>query len=211
MAAMLRGSIRCRSAALWVTATAALVGIGAITAPPLADLSHTITRDPSFTSLLVSGCAMATLVAAGCLWVTTTEVVARVLLTHGRVVRRGGPLRLLLLTACGAIVVGATAGPATADDPRPAAPPSLAGLPLPDRATSAGRLPDHDEPAPRLVIRVQPGDSLWAIAERRLGADAAARDIARYWRRIYARNAATIGPDPDLIGIGQQLELPPPD
>ena len=60
-------------------------------------------------------------------------------------------------------------------------------------------------------MRVRPGDSLWAIAEERLGRQAAVADIADYWHRIYARNAAVIGPDPDLILPGQLLELPPID
>jgi nucleoid-associated protein YgaU len=57
-----------------------------------------------------------------------------------------------------------------------------------------------------LVVR--PGDSLWALVARQLGADASARDIAHEWPRWYAANRSTIGADPDLIHPGQLLRAP---
>ena len=118
-------------------------------------------------------------------------------------------MRLLLLAACGAVALSTTAAPASADEPRPVVPHSLSGLPLPDRATSEGPLPDRADTDPRLLVRVRPGDSLWAIAEERLGPRATVVDLVDYWHRIYARNADAIGPDPDLILPGLVLELPP--
>ena len=183
-----------------------------ITVPTLSAGSHLIGAAPAFAELLVTGCAAASLVAAGWLWVITTDVVVRVLAAGGRVcVRRPGPLRLLLLAACGAVALGATAVPATADEHRPDVPHSLAGLPLPDRATSDGRRADRAHSAPRSVVRVRPGDSLWAIAEDRFGPRATVADLVHYWHRIYDRNADVIGPDPDVIRPGQRLELPPTD
>ncbi len=68
--------------------------------------------------------------------------------------------------------------------------------------------PDRADNGPRQV-RVRPGDSLWVIAEQRLGPRATVVEIVGYWHRIYDRNTDVIGPDPDLILPGQLLELPP--
>ena len=57
-------------------------------------------------------------------------------------------------------------------------------------------------------IDVQPGDSLWLIAARRLGPGASDAQLAAYWPRIYRRNRAVIGDDPDRIYPGQSLRLP---
>lgn len=192
--------VRLRAAALWCAMTATASGVVLITAPSL-------DAGPGFADLLVTGCAGATLVAAGWLWVITTDVVLGLFRADGCGVRRLGPVRLLLLAICGAVVLGATTSAAAADDHRPAAPASLSGLQLPDRATGGPARPPSQAP----VVRVRPGDSLWAIAEEQLGRRAPVADIADYWQRIYARNAAVIGPDFDLIRPGQLLELPPID
>lgn len=100
------------------------------------------------------------------------------------------------------------------------------GLPLPDRvAGEAPRSPAPPRtPAPppasappagpaTATVRVLPGDSLWGIAEAQLRAagdpvdDAA---VAARWQQIYAANVARIGPDPDLVVPGQQLDLDRP-
>ena len=57
-------------------------------------------------------------------------------------------------------------------------------------------------------VRVRPGDSLWLIAARRLGAHAGPTHIAVEWPRWYAANREVIGPDPDLIRPGQVLVEP---
>ena len=199
--------VRLRAAALWCAMTAMAGGVVLFAAPSLAAGRTLMTGRSAFADLLVTGCAAATLAAVASLWVITTDVVLSLFRTDGRDVRRPGPVRLLLLAACGVVVLGATAAPAAADDRRPVAPDSLAGLPLPDRPTGKAAPP----PYRAAVVRVRPGDSLWAIAEDRLGRSAAVADIADYWHRIYARNAAVIGPDPDLILPGQLLELPPTD
>ena len=49
-------------------------------------------------------------------------------------------------------------------------------------------------------VTVQPGDTLWGIAQRELG------DPTR-WREIYDRNADVIGDNPNLIFPDQQLDL----
>jgi hypothetical protein len=209
MNSTLRDLSRPRSAALWCAVTAAAAGVALLTVPTIAAIPRLVRSDPRFVELLVFGCAGASLVAAGWLWAITTEVVVRVLAGRDLVdVRRPGAVRLLLLAACGAVVVGTTAAPATADDNRPVTPHALAGLPLPDRATGGPR-PAAD-PTP-VMVRVRTGDSLWSIAEERLGPHASVAELAAYWHRLYDRNADLIGPDPDLIHPGQPLEVPPTD
>jgi resuscitation-promoting factor RpfA len=55
---------------------------------------------------------------------------------------------------------------------------------------------------------VQPGDSLWSIAEAHLGPAAADADVAQSWPRWYAANRSAVGPDPHLIHPGQLLHIP---
>lgn len=210
-----RDRVRVRSVALWSAATTALAGIGLVSLPRLSEAPVLVATDPvsdaAFVDVLVTCCAAAALVAAAWLWFITTDVVVRVVAAGGAVaVRRPGPVRMLLLAACGAVVLG-TATPAVADDRRPVVPQSLAGLPLPDRATSDGPPDRRADAAPRSAVRVRAGDSLWAIAEQRLGPRATVVDLVDDWHRIYDRNTDVIGPDPDLILPGQLLELPPID
>lgn len=85
--------------------------------------------------------------------------------------------------------------------------------PTPLRAAGE-RLPDPDwvaDPAPAgrsPKVAVRPGDCLWSIAARRLPPDASAQLVDQSWRRWYAANARVVGPDPDLIRPGQQLQPP---
>ncbi|NNG36671.1 LysM peptidoglycan-binding domain-containing protein [Nakamurella aerolata] len=59
-------------------------------------------------------------------------------------------------------------------------------------------------------VIVRPGDSLWSIAERVLGADGGSDPAAvdACWREWYRANRALIGADPDLILPGQHLKPP---
>ncbi len=63
-------------------------------------------------------------------------------------------------------------------------------------------------PAPVTGVLVRPGDSLWAIAARALGPQAAVAAVAAEWPRWYAANRAVIGPDPGLLHPGQWLVAP---
>jgi nucleoid-associated protein YgaU len=58
-------------------------------------------------------------------------------------------------------------------------------------------------------VTVVRGDSLWAIAARHLGPHSTTQQIAHEWPRWYAANRTVIGPDPDLIRVGQVLSVPP--
>lgn len=200
---------RLRAALLWLTVTAALGGLGALTAPLAADLLTD--PGPTFADALTRSCAAAALVAAVALWLAAGEVAWCVLRSPEAASRRSavGPVRRTLLVACGVSVL-ATAIPVHAapgsDTPVGAGAPlgteALAGLPLPDRpVAAAAATPD--------VVTVRRGDSLWAIASRRLGPAASQADVASYWLRVQAANADVLGPDPDLIQPGQSLRLPP--
>ena len=112
-------------------------------------------------------------------------------------------VRTLVLVALG---LGLGAGPAVAD--APAAPHdaqsaaagtgagALDGLALPDRVST-----------PRPVVRVRAGDTLWAIAGRRLSPTAPDAAVDRAWRRLAAANTDRVG-DPDLIFPGTVLRVP---
>jgi nucleoid-associated protein YgaU len=55
---------------------------------------------------------------------------------------------------------------------------------------------------------VQPGESLWTIAEGLLGLDASATSIAAEVARLWELNRELIpSGDPDLIAVGQELRL----
>jgi nucleoid-associated protein YgaU len=88
---------------------------------------------------------------------------------------------------------------------------------LPDNATSGSALdwpglsPEHHasppaEPAGDVVV--QPGDTLWSIAARRLGPNASGSAITASWHAWYAANRSVIGSNPSLIHPGQRLTPP---
>ena len=55
---------------------------------------------------------------------------------------------------------------------------------------------------------VQPGDSLWRIAESLLGDEATDGAIAATWPQLYEANESAIGADPSLIQPGLELTVP---
>jgi nucleoid-associated protein YgaU len=64
------------------------------------------------------------------------------------------------------------------------------------------------QPEP-VVHRVQRGESLWAIARARLGAQATNAQVAALVARVWEANERTLrSGDPDLIYPGERLELP---
>jgi nucleoid-associated protein YgaU len=78
------------------------------------------------------------------------------------------------------------------------------GLAVPSRPTGS-------TPAvPRQRVEVQPGDSLWRLAEQRSRAATSDAGIARLVARTYRTNRHIIGADPDLIRPGQRLQVPRP-
>jgi nucleoid-associated protein YgaU len=183
---------------VWSAATSAAAALEAWLAPSAASPA------PGFDGALARVCAAVGALAAAWLWGVTTAVTVEALLGSGR--RAPGvpdSVRRALLAACGVAVVAGLAAPAGAatgrhDPPQTAASvaaAAIAGLPLPDRPHG----PAH--PAHREVVTVHPGDSLWQIADERLGA-------GDRWPEIYALNRAVVGADPDLIEPAQRLRLP---
>lgn len=160
-----------------------------------------------FDEVLVRLCAAVGTLAAGWLWVVTTAVVVEA--RHGRArVPAPAAVRRLLLAACGAAIVAGLAAPAGAatgaapgaDQPQTAArvvAEVLAGLPLPDRVHSRPLVRRAEPPR----VGVEPGDTLWGLAEEHLGQ-------GERWPEIYALNRAVVGADPDLIQPAQRLRLP---
>ena len=82
----------------------------------------------------------------------------------------------------------------------------LRGLVLPARPLSP---PHPARPVTDPVRLVQPGDSLWSIADDELGGTAPTARVSRGWQQLYRANRHRIGPDPDLVLPGTRLRLPP--
>jgi nucleoid-associated protein YgaU len=157
----------------------------------------------SFDVALVWGCAGAVAAATCWLWVVATVVTIDALRGLETVRRRGIPavVRTALLVLGGAAIAGGLASPVVAVGQGPVGPHVLAGLRLPERvAVGPAAGAPVVTPAVR-EVRVAPGDTLWDIAARRLGAGAS-------WPAIYALNRDVIGPDPGVIRPGQRLALP---
>ncbi|MBV9174068.1 MAG: LysM peptidoglycan-binding domain-containing protein [Chloroflexi bacterium] len=95
-------------------------------------------------------------------------------------------------------------------------------VPLAPSPSSSGKpaahpAPHGPAPHPRKTdaVTVVPGDSLWAIAARRLDVENGSErshpsdaEIAEAWPRWYARNRTVVGPNPSLIRPGQVLQPP---
>jgi len=185
---------RGRCVAVWGAATVGATGMVAWSLP----VALTGPGD-SFATALVWGCAGAVALVTCWLWVVATVVTADALRGLATV-RRGIPagVRTALLVLGGAAIASGLASPVLAAGQGPAGPQVLAGLRLPERvavgpeAIAAPRVPS---------VRVVPGDTLWDIAVRRLGAGTS-------WPAIYALNRDVIGPDPGVITPGQRLVLP---
>jgi hypothetical protein len=84
---------------------------------------------------------------------------------------------------------GSIPPPASPSTPSPAspAPPPSAASPAPSAKATNG------------TYVVQPGDTLWTIAER--------YGVKGGWKSLYKHNRSVVGPDPNLIRPGQRLSL----
>lgn len=72
--------------------------------------------------------------------------------------------------------------------------------PTPPPATEAPAAPER-----HVVVA---GESMWSITADLLGPGATAEQIVDSWPQLYEANRGTIGSDPNLIVIGQELTLP---
>jgi len=186
---------------------------------------------PAFDDLVV--CCALLVLAATLAWlglgVLLTLGTYTLRCTHtaaGRLARRLTPslVRRLVAGACGAAVLAppgvltppATAGAAYHAHILPAGHGGGASsarpgtLPVPDRpAAGLARVRNHGLAHRHAWVRVRPGDTLWAIAGRRLPPAASDADVAAAWPRWFRRNRGLVGPDPDLIHPGTRLRVPP--
>lgn len=139
--------------------------------------------------------------------------------------------RRLAFALCGlGIATPLVSAPALAQDhdvrsstcPAPSSAPErvgLDGLPMPDLPSIERPAPDLLVPRPQRLnvqravedgprVAVQVGDSLWHIAQRELPDSASNTSVVARVDQWYARNRAVIGPDPDLIFPGTELDRP---
>jgi hypothetical protein len=65
------------------------------------------------------------------------------------------------------------------------------------------------DPAETRSYVIQPGDTLWEVAEAHISpSQRSASRIDRYWRQVHAANRDVLGDDPDLIHPGVRVVLP---
>lgn len=105
-----------------------------------------------------------------------------------------------------------TADPGTTDGPDD----SLATSPTPPVASPPAVVPPgvtepvqpSPDAAPATTVTVASGDTLWSITESLLAPDATDAQIAAAWPDLHTSNLQTIGADPDVILVGQELTVP---
>lgn len=118
--------------------------------------------------------------------------------------------RALYRAAAGAAGLGVLLSPAVATAGASLAVPPP--LPPSESSPAAAELPAPQLPVARVqtprTVTVRPGDSLWAIAAARLGANPAPARVAAAWPRWFATNRAVIGADPDHLVPGEVLKAP---
>ena len=192
-------------------------GVWWLVTPVLAPVPDLLDRPGHLPLEQALAIALAATLLAGWLWCVLTAGLLSLELTVRGAPRQAralptsarcpAPVRAVVLAvlggagAAGTLTVPAHADGLVAPAPRPAA--AVVGLAVPDRqAAAVAGTP------PGAVHVVRPGESLWSIAESRLPAGASAALVDRDWRRLYAANRRTVGPDPDLIRPGTSLGLP---
>ncbi len=78
----------------------------------------------------------------------------------------------------------------------------------------SGASPSTDDELPRLWV-IEPGDHLWGVAAAtlaaHLGRPASESEIRPYWSAVIELNRDSLAhpDDPDLVHVGQVIELPP--
>jgi LysM repeat protein len=212
-----RGS-RWRCLIVWASGTSTLGGLARLVRPDALRLwtgrNELDTWPVDLLLRRVSACVL--LACAAWAWLALTATVAEAWRGGASFAHRPWRLpsgvRRLVLAACGVALASGLVSPAHADSREHGhhrhGLGALQGLPLPERAVAPPRRGPGTHLRPHRVVSVQPGDTLWAIAERDLPADALAGEVASRWHAIYAANRLVIGPDPDVIRPGQRLRLP---
>jgi len=173
-------------------------------------------RAASFDALLPQLAALVLLACAGWFWwVTSWTAVSAARGAAWSVPGCPRGLQRALLGACGLALVG-LGSPALADPSTHPGPSIVAGLPLPERASSSDVIP-VPAPAPDAApvasaapgdqIVVHPGDTLWALAAAALPPGASDARITAGWHALYDANCDVVA-DPDLIYPGTHLDPP---
>jgi hypothetical protein len=80
---------------------------------------------------------------------------------------------------------------------------------FPDEAQAQEEAQETQAELQRRVVTVEPGDSLWSIAQERLDQNVAPGEIGNEVGRIFELNRGQIGGDPNVIVMGQDLLMPP--
>jgi len=208
----------CGGLAAAIAALTAL-GHGDLGAPPLGELSGWVEDRGG----VVAAFAIIRLLALGAAWyllgATVLGVVVRLVgaaaaMSALDAVTVPAVQRLLHSAMAAGITLGAVT-PAAAPLTRVALIAEAAPEPVPATATmrlieEAPPAPPAQAPAPpHSTYVVQPGDHLWAIAERvvgeRLGRAPTDAEVVPYWRALIELNQP---PNPDLIFAGDVLRLP---
>lgn len=205
-----------RCLAVWLLVTIGALATLSTVAGAAASLASPAVWHGTFEELLVAVASAALVACLAWSWVVTSTTVVDLVRGRSPATAPRGPIRRLVLAACGAAVVAGVSSPALAG--AQSGDHSLVGLPMPDRAVAELVVPiarPAPRPAPVSVTRpdapitVRAGDSLWSIAASGLGPGAEVADIDAAWRELYAANRDAIGTDPDLIRPGLDLEPAP--
>ena len=174
---------------------------------------------PDFDSLLVAGGLWA--LALGSVWLTLVLASLTIEAWVGGAPK--GPkapaaLRALVTVSAGlAISSAALVTPGHAADPGSAsttgtaatAPSGLEGLRLPERSIGAPPAVERPRADNRAgAVTVRPGDTLWRIARSALPRGSDNRALAAAVRAWHQTNRPVIGPDPDVLHPGQELNPP---
>lgn len=175
---------------------------------------------------LVVATACASGRAAGVTWRAGERIVARCapdLVRRVLVLAVGAGLGLSAATGATAAAPGdldlgwaataATATPTATAGPVMAAASSTAPTTAAAITTTVSSVASASAPATAHAAQVdsvvvEPGDTLWHIAQNALPSGAGSADVAAAWPAWYAANAALIGDDPDLLQPGQVLNAP---
>lgn len=219
-----------RCVTVWLVVTSAVTGLLSWLAGDLVRSRDLVASGQlaaaSFDQLLALLAALALATCALWFWLVTSVVTLEAARgpTAGDMQRLptiGCPqgTRRLLFAACGLALASGLVTPATAVEGQQhraaTGPAMLAGLPLPERASThpAAAVESHapgSRPAPTRprAVQVRAGDTLWSLAAATLAPQADDAEITATWRAIYEHNRGVIGDDPDLIKPGTTLTIP---
>ena len=190
----------------------------------------------TFEELVVTSCAV--LAWLGCVWIASVVVLVAVTAAPGvagRIATRwctalapaiarhmvrsalglaalAAPIAATAPVAATPAATTSTTSAASTEQPSPSTLPDVGRPPVgsPDDAAQAPDPPDDVTAGDAAVtITVEPGDSLWAIADHHIGPRATDRQVAAEWPRWFAANRDEIGPDPNHIVPGTMLRAPP--